>query len=90
VLGELGETPYDPLKKEQEEGASKTMMEKQVTALNNALINFFKGNVHNPEASSSFAMFGGCQICKGRDHLATTYLRLNEPRPNMCQVWYVS
>ncbi len=46
VLGELGKT----LKEEQEEGASKTMMEKQVIALNNTLINFFKGNVHNSEA----------------------------------------
>jgi hypothetical protein len=28
VLGELGETPYESLKEEQEEGVSKTMMEK--------------------------------------------------------------
>jgi predicted RNA-binding protein len=28
VLGELGETPYEPLKEEQEEGASETMMGK--------------------------------------------------------------
>ncbi len=28
VLGELGETPYELLKEEQKEGASKTMMEK--------------------------------------------------------------
>jgi hypothetical protein len=81
VLGELRETPYELLKKEQEEGASKTMMEKQVIALNNTLINFFKGIVHNPKASSSSTMFGGCQIYKGGDHLATTYPRLNEPRP---------
>ncbi len=26
-------------------------------------------------------MFGGCQICKGRDHLVTTCPRLNEPWP---------
>jgi hypothetical protein len=81
VLGELGETPYELLGEEQEEETSKTMMEKQVTALNNSLINFFKGTVHNPEASSSFAMFGGCQIYKGGDHLATTCPRLNETRP---------
>jgi hypothetical protein len=81
VLGELGETPYEPLKEEQEEGASKNMMEKHVTALNNTLINFFKGTIHNLEASSSSTMFGGCQICKGGNHLATTCPRLNEPRP---------
>jgi hypothetical protein len=28
VLGELEETPYQPLKEEQKEGVSKTMMEK--------------------------------------------------------------
>jgi hypothetical protein len=26
-------------------------------------------------------MFGGCQIYKGGEHLATTYPRLNDPRP---------
>ncbi len=81
VLGELGKIPYEPLKEEQKEGASKTIMEKQVTALNNTLIIFFKGTVHNPEASSSSIVFGGCQICIGRDHLATTCPRLNELRP---------
>jgi hypothetical protein len=81
VSSELGETPFEPLKEEQEEGVSETIMEKQVTALNNTLINFFKGNVPNPDASSSSTMFGGCQICKGGDHLATVCPRLNEPRP---------
>ncbi len=28
VLGELGKTPYEPLKEEQEDGASETIMEK--------------------------------------------------------------
>ncbi len=81
VLGELGETPYEPLKKEQEEETLETMMEKQVTTLNNTLINFFKGTMHNPEASSSSIVFGGCQIYKGGDHLATTCPRLNEAWP---------
>jgi len=81
VLGELGETPFEPLKEEQEEGDSETLMGKQVTALNNTLINFFKGNVPNPGASSSSTMFEGCQICKGKDHLATACPRFNEPRP---------
>jgi len=81
VMGELGETPYESLKEEQEEESSQTIMEKQVTALNNTLINFFKGVVPNPEASSSSTMFGGCQICKGGDHMATTCPRLNEAWP---------
>jgi len=81
VLGELGETPYEPLKEEQEEESSQTIMEKQVTALNNTLINFFKGAVLNPKASLFSTVFGGCQICKRGDHMATTCPRLNEARP---------
>jgi len=81
VLGELGEMPFEPLKEEQEEGTEETIMEKQVTALNETLVNFFKGMVRNPEASSSSLVIGGCQICKGGDHLATTCPRLNEARP---------
>ncbi len=45
VLGELGETPFEPLREEQEEGVAETMMEKQVNAFNDTLINFMKGNV---------------------------------------------
>jgi hypothetical protein len=81
VLGELGETPYEPLKEEQEEGVAETMMEKQVNALNNTLINFLKGNVPKPVTSSASSMSTGCQICKGGDHIATACPRLDEPRP---------
>jgi len=81
VLGEIGETPFKPLKEEQEEGVEETLMEKQVITLNNTLVNFFKRNVPNSVASSSSMMSSGCQICKGGDHIATTCPRLNEPRP---------
>jgi len=81
VLGELSETPYEPLKEEHEEGIAETMMEKQVNVLNNTLINFLKGNVPRPVTSSSSSMSAGCQVCKGGDHLATACPRLNEPRP---------
>jgi hypothetical protein len=81
VLGELGETPFEPLKEEREEGVAKTSMEHQVANLNNTLINFFKGGVPNSIPSSSSTLFNECQICKGRDHIATTCPRLNEPRP---------
>jgi hypothetical protein len=60
VLGELGETPYEPLREEQEEETSKSNVEKQVTALNNTLINFFKGNSHDSASSSFPNAFGGC------------------------------
>jgi hypothetical protein len=81
VLGELEETPYEPLREEQEEETSKSNMEKQVTALNNTLINFFKGNSCDTTSSSSSTVFGGCQLCKGGDHMATARSRLNEARP---------
>jgi hypothetical protein len=81
VLGELGETPFEPLKEEQEEGVEETMMEKQVTALNNTLVKFFKRSVPNSIASSSSTMSGGCQLCNGRDHIATACSRLYEARP---------
>ncbi len=78
VLGELGETPYEPLKDEQEEGVVETMMEKQVNALNNTLINFLKGNVPKIVTSSSSSTSVGCQIRKGGDHIATACPRCNE------------
>jgi hypothetical protein len=81
VLGELGETPFKPLKEEQEEGIEKTMMEKDVTTLNDTLVNFFKRDVPNSIASSSSTMSSGCQLCKGADHIATACPRLNEARP---------
>jgi predicted aspartyl protease len=81
VLGELGETPYELLREEQEEEMSESNVEKQVTTLNNTLINFFKRNSHDPASSSSSTVFGGCQLCKGGDHMATACPRLNEARP---------
>jgi hypothetical protein len=60
VLGELEETPYEPLREEQEEGTSESNVEKQVTTLNNTLINFFKANSHDSASSSSSTAFGGC------------------------------
>ncbi len=60
VLGELGETPFEALKEEQEEGIEETIMEKQVTALNNTLVNFFKRSVPNSAPSSSSPMSSGC------------------------------
>jgi hypothetical protein len=81
MLGELGETPFEPLKEEQEEGVVETLMEHQVAALNNTLINFFRGSVSNSIPSSFSTLPKECQVCKGRDHIATTCPRLNEPRP---------
>jgi hypothetical protein len=56
-------------------------MERQVITLNETLINLFKGVVSNQEASSSSTAIGGCQVCKGGDHLATACPRLNDAQP---------
>jgi hypothetical protein len=80
VLGELGETPFEPLKEEHEERVAETSMEHQVATSNDTLINFFKGGVPNSNPSSSI-QFKECQVCKGKDHIATSCPRLNEPRP---------
>ncbi len=81
ILGELRETLHESLPEEQEEETSESNVEKQVAALNNTLINFFKGNLHDPTSSSSSTVFGACQLCKGGDHMATACPRLNEARP---------
>jgi predicted aspartyl protease len=81
VLGELGETPLEPFKEERDEVTEETIVEKQVTTLNETLINLFKAVVSNQEASSSSTVIAGCQVCKGGDHLATTCPRLNDARP---------
>jgi hypothetical protein len=78
VLAELGETPYEPLREEQEEEASGSNMENPVAVSNNTLIDFFKGSMPNPVSLSYSTMFEECQICRGRDHVATTCPRLNE------------
>ncbi|CAM6060008.1 unnamed protein product [Sphagnum tenellum] len=59
VLGELGETPLEPFKEEREEVTEENIMEKQVSTLNETLINLFKG-VTNKEASSSSTINEGC------------------------------
>ncbi len=81
VLGELGETPLEPLKEELEEGAAEASMGHQVAVLNDTLINFFKGGVPNSVPLSSSTLHRECQICKGKNHIATTCPRFYEPRP---------
>ncbi len=60
MLGELRETPYEPLHEEQEEEISEGKVEKQVKALNDALIYFFKGNARNLACSFSSIMVEEC------------------------------
>jgi hypothetical protein len=81
VLGELGETPFEPLREEREEEVAEMVMDKQINAFNDSLINFMKGNVSRPTTSSSSSLSGVYQICKEGDHTVVTCPRRNEPRP---------
>jgi hypothetical protein len=81
VLDELGETPFEPFKEEQEEEMTVMSMKNPIAALNNALINFLEGTMPNPISSFTPALFVECQVCKERDHIARTCPRLNAPRP---------
>jgi hypothetical protein len=86
VLGELGETLYESLREEQEEETSESNVEKQVVALNDTLINFFKGSSHDPASSSSSTVFGGCQLYKGGDHMATACPSEARPKCAKCNM----
>jgi hypothetical protein len=81
VLGELGETPFEPLKEAQEERMTRISMKNPIAALNNALINFLEGSMPNPVSSFAPALFIECQVCERRDHIARTCPRLNAPWP---------
>jgi len=62
VLGDLGETPYDPLREEKDEDAiRKSSINKQLTVLNETLIHFFRefGSRNGASASS----FGNTSRC---------------------------
>ncbi len=77
VLGELGETPLEPLKEEQEEGMTGMLMKNPTTAL----INFLEGSMPNPISSFPPALLIECQIYEGKDHVARTCSRLITPWP---------
>jgi hypothetical protein len=83
MLGELGETPFEPLKEEHEEGMhNDTMLEKQVNAFNESFINFFKGSSFvdgvSPLRTINSTM---CQIYKANDHIITTCPCIGDLKP---------
>jgi hypothetical protein len=77
VLGEMGETPFEPLKEEQEEEMTGMSMKNPIAAL----INLLEGSMPNPISSFPPALLIECQICEGRDHIARTCPRLITPWP---------
>jgi hypothetical protein len=84
ILAKLGKNPFELLKEDQEEGfIANAIVEKQVSALNESLINFFKQGI----SSSNGARFSRaniasiCQICNLVNHIASIYLRIGNLKP---------
>jgi hypothetical protein len=67
VLGELGETPYEPMKEEQEETMfGESTIDHQLHVLNDTLINFFGKGIHGkagPNSSIFVNTNNHCQLC---------------------------
>jgi hypothetical protein len=82
-LGELGETPFELLKEEQEEGMhDDTLLEKQMFALNESFINFFKG-ISSVDGTIPLRVNNStmCQICKTNDQITITCLHIGNLKP---------
>jgi hypothetical protein len=85
VLGELGETPYEPMKEEHDETTSReSTTYRQLHVLNETLINFFgKGTDGKAGPSTSFSLntHNRCQLCHSEEHTASTCPKLADTRP---------
>ncbi len=85
VLGDLGETPYDPLREEKDEDATReSSTDKRLLVLNESLIHFCResGNRSGANVSSSGST-SRCQLCQVDDHTAVAYPKHND----MWQMW---
>ncbi len=76
VLGELGETPYEPMKEEQDEtmfGESTT--NRQLHVLNEIFINLFGKGINGkvgPNTTFFFNTNNHCQLCYSKEHSLNT------------------
>jgi hypothetical protein len=79
VLDELGETPFDLLKDEQEGVATfDVVVEKQVSVLNESLINFFRQGITLGHGVGSFGSntTSVCHKCNLVDHVVSICPRI--------------
>jgi hypothetical protein len=83
VLGDLGETQYDPLKEEKDEDVIReSSTYKKLLMLNETLIHFFRESGSRSGASvSSSSSASRCQLCQAEDHIAVAYPKNNYMRP---------
>ncbi len=83
VLTELGETPFELLKDEQEGVVANFIVEKQINALNGSIIKFFKQGITLGYGAGSFGVIvvSICQICGFGDHVVSIYPRIWDLKP---------
>ncbi len=85
VLGELGETPYGPMKEEHDETMSgESTTDRQLHVLNETVINFFgKGTDGKVRPSSTFFVNikNRCQLCRSKEHTSLVCHKLVDTRP---------
>jgi hypothetical protein len=83
VLGDLGETQYDPLKEEKDEDVIReSSTYKQLLVLNETLIHFFRESSSRSGTNvSSSGSASRCQLCQAKDHTAVAYPKHNYMRP---------
>ncbi len=79
VLGDLGETPYDPLREEKDEDATgESSIDKQLLVLNETLIHFFgEFGSRSGVSANSFGSTSKCQLCQTNDHTIVACLKHN-------------
>ncbi len=70
VLGDLGETPYDRLREEKDEDATReSSIDKQLLVLNETLIHFFwEFGSSSGTSANCFGSTSKCQLCQANDH----------------------
>jgi len=81
VLGQLGETPYEPMKERQDEMASgKSTTNRQ---LNEIFINFFRKGIDGKVGPNATFLTNSncCQLCNSKEHVALTCPKLINTRP---------
>jgi len=84
VLGEMGETPYEPMKEEHDETTSgESTTDRQLHDLNETFINFFGKGMDGkarPSTSFSFNTHNRCQLCRSEEHTTSTCPKFADTR----------
>jgi hypothetical protein len=83
VLGDLGETPYDPFREEKDEDTTgESSIDKQLSVSNETLIHFFKDFGSRNGASVNFSgSTSRCQLCQVDDYIVVACPEHNDMWP---------